>query len=371
MMKQRPTLSSLISLVLIGLAAPAVAAERKPDLYILTATYNEEDTPDAFDFAADEVDKAFRVNASALVGEVKTRMLLGERSTRQSILDSLDWLAQNKAEDDLAVVYLGAHGTYDEKEGYTFWAADEPIFGYELKRSLHKVPGKVLLLIDTCYSGSLFLKHEADLHAMPPNVIALCACKPEEKTWRGFTTALCEGVWGFADYNKDGVIEMGELIRYVTERLVDWYPHGESATRLRRFIVTTPPGMDLSFPVARVSAALYAVEADGRWWGALKVGDEGANVLVHYVGSPDAEDEFVPSERLCRPAEAVKVRWKGDYYAARILKVENGECRVHYLGYDSNTDETVAKPRVLPAFPANLPPMGPMSKKPKRPGTRK
>ncbi len=59
-------------------------------------------------------------------------------------------------------------------------------------------------------------------------------------------------------------------------------------------------------------------------------------------------------DRLVDPAVAhlpkVQVDWKGKFYPAQILKVDNGKHYIRYFGYSADWNEWVEKDRIK--FPA-------------------
>jgi hypothetical protein len=48
----------------------------------------------------------------------------------------------------------------------------------------------------------------------PPNVTALCCCLSNQNSGIEFDTTLFEALYGKADFNKDGVVDLDEVIKY-------------------------------------------------------------------------------------------------------------------------------------------------------------
>jgi hypothetical protein len=96
------------------------------------------------------------------------------------------------------------------------------ISGDELREEARTIPGHVILLMETCYSGSLLRDGP-----IADNVAVLGATRWNEETRGGnrfrrshFTRALIEALNGVADVNEDGLVDLDELANYVEERLL-------------------------------------------------------------------------------------------------------------------------------------------------------
>jgi uncharacterized caspase-like protein len=87
--------------------------------------------------------------------------------------------------------------------------------------------GRVILLVDACRSGGATSLVDRSLRAMltAANVTVLTSCadkqlSQESMAWENgaFTEALLEALAG-ADYDHDGLIGIGDLCRYLGERV--------------------------------------------------------------------------------------------------------------------------------------------------------
>jgi len=83
----------------------------------------------------------------------------------------------------------------------------------------------------------------------------------------------------------------------------------------------------------------------------LKV--ENDKFLVHYDGYASSWDEWVTEGRIksmsaseFNAGDSVKVKWKGKWYPAKVLKVNNDKYYIHYNGYESSWDEWVGPKRI-------------------------
>ncbi|MBI2392223.1 MAG: hypothetical protein HYV09_21730 [Deltaproteobacteria bacterium] len=96
------------------------------------------------------------------------------------------------------------------------------------------------------------------------------------------------------------------------------------------------------------------VEWKGSWWPAVVVQSQPGLWFIHYEGYDNSWDEWVGPARIrVMPAPGVRavgapvsVEWKGSWYPATILSIENGRYFVHYDGYDNSWDEWVGPERV-------------------------
>lgn len=96
------------------------------------------------------------------------------------------------------------------------------------------------------------------------------------------------------------------------------------------------------------------VEWKGSWWPAVVVQAQPGAWYIHYDNYDNSWDEWVGPDRIrAMPAPGVRavgapvsVEWKGSWYPAKILRIENGQYLIHYDGYDSSWDEWVTPNRV-------------------------
>lgn len=89
--------------------------------------------------------------------------LYNEDATREKIIDYLDRIAQNVAEDDNLLIFFSGHGVELGNEGYWVPSDAEGQERYELipnsevKAALHKTNSKhVLVMVDACFSSTIF-----------------------------------------------------------------------------------------------------------------------------------------------------------------------------------------------------------------------
>lgn len=183
--------------------------------------------------------------------------------TRNQILADIKTAFAGATEYDVSVFYLNCHGWGDGY--YTEFSLYQNTWltSYELKQALQAVPGKVVLMLDTCYSGGVISKDgEASAPAVDPaaaiirtfstndglvekngefltdKYYVLVSSSMYELSWyyyngsRGqglFTESVCLGagynivqgtnVKPAADSNSDKTITLNELYRYTRDRV--------------------------------------------------------------------------------------------------------------------------------------------------------
>lgn len=103
------------------------------------------------------------------------------------------------------------------------------------------------------------------------------------------------------------------------------------------------------------------VEWKGSWYPAsvIQVNEDQTRCFIHYDGYESSWDEWVGANRIQvanrapaaeKPAfavgDAVEVNWKGSWYKASVLAVKGDKTKIHYDGYDNSWDEWVGANRI-------------------------
>src|SRR5207253_420879 len=127
--------------------------KERPKLYVLAAGISAYPGDLALNFAhldAMAIEKVLKEKTKGLFSKVETRLLTDKQATRQNILDGLAWLEGVMTSKDVAVVFLGGHGSRDPRGQFHFLPVDADhsaasrIAGDLLKKSLANVPGRVV-----------------------------------------------------------------------------------------------------------------------------------------------------------------------------------------------------------------------------------
>jgi WD40 repeat protein len=228
--------------------APKKADPFRPNLYVLAigvSDYERDELDLRFAHAdAEAIARAFKTQQGRLFGEVKTKVLTDSQATKGEVLDGFDWIESEVTQRDVAVVFVAGHGTNDKRDNYYFLPHDanpeklrrSGVKWSEFNSILQELPGKTMLLADTCKSGNVTgsLKTRGisssdatsalmELIRAESGVVVMSASTGsevsiEDPAWGhgAFTKALLDGLDGPADYDRNGVITLKELDLHIT-----------------------------------------------------------------------------------------------------------------------------------------------------------
>lgn len=221
----------------------------KPDLYVLSIGVSEYENRDLnlayADNDAQGMVDVLRAQEGKLFKRVKSMLLLNRESTRGNILDGIDWLDKEATQRDVALLFIAGHGLNDENSNYYFLGHDADterlrrtaVKWIEFEDIVRNLPSKVILLADTCHSGSIMGKKLArrgditkaikELISAGRGQVIMTASTGnsysiEDDNWKhgAFTKALLEGLGELrADYDKDSFVSIKEIDLYVTMRV--------------------------------------------------------------------------------------------------------------------------------------------------------
>ncbi len=179
-------------------------------------------------------------------------LLLNQNATLGNFSNALDWLLESVQEGDQAIIYFSGHGDVEKKlisqPGYLLcWNAPSrvyygggalglPIFQDIITTLSVEKKARVLVITDACRAGKLagtaiggVQLTAANLAKQYANEVKILSCGAEELSqeglaWGGgrgvFSYYFLNGLAGLADQNKDGVVNLKEIERY----LEDWVP---------------------------------------------------------------------------------------------------------------------------------------------------
>ncbi len=208
--------------------------------------------------------------AAGVYRKVEEKLLLDGEATQRNILRGLEWLRMQMTQRDVGVVFFAGHGAKDDQGLFYLMPADctsaelaiAGIGEDQIKRFCQSIPGRLMLLLDACHTGSLGGDKRRAISGLTDNlvrdlvtddygVVVMCSSmgreeSREEDGWGhgAFTKALIEGIEGKADFNRDRIVYLNELDLYVTDRV-------KELTTGRQHPVTQKPTTIRSFPLAR------------------------------------------------------------------------------------------------------------------------
>lgn len=170
-------------------------------------------------------------------------VLINEAATRAQFGRALDWLLTESKAGDKAIIYFSGHGdvstTISEKGFLLLWDAIPQVNWdggamslFDVKETIATMSVdtgvKTILIIDACKSGKIKYSDPTlsgkQKEIQNKNEITLFSCQPSELSHEGlhwgdgrgvFSYYLVEGLYGKADINADGVVNVNEIRNYV------------------------------------------------------------------------------------------------------------------------------------------------------------
>lgn len=103
--------------------------------------------------------------------------IMKDKANYKNVMEGFGWLKKNVKKDDVAIIYISAHGNH--KPHYHFSTNDKAVSGKAIKEAVDPLPGKTLLIVDTCSAGGLLREKWGN------DIVVICACKEDEVSWTG------------------------------------------------------------------------------------------------------------------------------------------------------------------------------------------
>src|ERR1017187_8817613 len=172
---------------------------------------------DNWRFLPEGFERVVRDQGKPLYREIHGRVLVGPKATKKELMDGLDWMCENAKEDDLVMLFIACHGTCTGAGESVFATRTGSVRPREIKAKLAKLPCQAIVINDACQSGNWPKEYEGD--PMPPNVTALCCCLSTQNSGIEFDITLFEALYGKADFDKDGSVDLDEVIKYCELRI--------------------------------------------------------------------------------------------------------------------------------------------------------
>lgn len=223
---------------------------------------------------ASAISQVFLTQEGKMYKTVTVKDLKNREATRFNIIDALSWLSEHTTPQDVVVIFIAAHGFNSEKGKYYLLPADgnpeklihTGISWVTFSDLLSGLPSRVLLFLDTCFSGRLgenlssqqeqFDNTEAIriVTSEEYGIVVVAASTGSESSlehpdWGhgAFTLALIEALkQGQADATPDGVIHLKELKAYLQKRVAELTKNQQHPTILK-------PSTISRFPIVKVS----------------------------------------------------------------------------------------------------------------------
>ncbi len=189
--------------------------------------------------------------AGGNVPESNIKILLNEEATAAQFASALDWLMEKTKEGDQAIIFFSGHGDVERKTitqpGFLLcWNAPSKVymgggtFGLVYLQEIISTlslqsKAKVIVITDACRSGKLAGSEIGGPHATAANLakqyaneIKIMSCQPDELSlegpeWGGgrgvFSYYFLNGITGLADKNKDGMVSLFEIERFLGDKV--------------------------------------------------------------------------------------------------------------------------------------------------------
>ncbi len=245
----------------------------KPKLYVLAVGVSKYANPaynlsfaakDARDFTT-----ALHKQKGGLYQDVIVKVLADDQATKDGVLDGFDWILRQTTSKDVAMILLAGHGENDNYGDYFFCPHNidsektlrTGVPFTEIKKTVERLAGKVIVFVDTCRSGNVFgtatrrgapdivgLVNELASAENGAVVFAASTGRQvslERAEWGNgaFTKAVIEGLNGGADFKRTGKVTVNMLDAYISERVKELTGGKQTPT-------TTKPKTVPDFPIA-------------------------------------------------------------------------------------------------------------------------
>jgi hypothetical protein len=309
---------------------------------------------DGWEFLPEGFDRVMRDRGKAVYADIQSRVLTGKKATRKELLDALDWARDNAGADDLVMVFIACHGTCTRKGESIFATRNGTVRPRDIKSRLAKLPCQAIVVNDACQSGNWPKEFDGD--PMPPNVTALCCCLSTQNSGIEFDITLFEALYGKADFNKDGVVDLDEVIKYCGLRIKE-----VQGGKLTPVLHKARSLMGL-LPLTKANPSLVGVLYRGEVFAAVVQKQDGDEFHLHVIGFSEKKRAGLggympalhPRENifLSRDGPPVMVENGGRWHAARLVGKEKLAYSVRYVGTKAGED-VVAADRVRHLFAGN------------------
>jgi WD40 repeat protein len=265
-----------------------------PTLYMISIGVSQYlDTTNTLQFPAKDAGDIASVfqaqqGPGKMFSKVVVKQLTDRKANRDGIISSLVALrkqAPQMGPNDYTIIFIAGHGTNDDLDQYFFAPYDIDADNVDVtgvqwltfSQTLAQLPGKVILMLDTCHSAGVEGKIDkkdgygrflvatslARFNNESP-VITFASCgkgelSQESTAWDNgaFTKALVEGLTGKADTNQDGIVTISELSQYLDQRVSSMTKQAQNP------VLTKPASISGDLPLAVVGPIVSHTASTG------------------------------------------------------------------------------------------------------------
>jgi hypothetical protein len=172
--------------------------------------------------------------------------------------------------------------------------------------------------------------------------------------------AVLEALSGFADFDDNGEVTLREAFEYVPKRYREWFTPDVPDDQELMPVLARGEATPFDRPLCKPDPSLAAVAFDGHWFGATILERKEGSAKVRFLGwDPIGKegpysfpDTVVPDEMIDLPGgrPPALVRRNDAWLPARVLDRGESETKIHYLGSPDSENETVANNRIRIPF---------------------
>jgi hypothetical protein len=332
-----------------GEAKGSLPAKKMGDLYFVAIGQQNN-----WKFLPEGFARVVRDQGKTLYREIHGRVLVGPKATKKELLDSVDWMCNSAGPDDLVMLFIACHGICNKKGESVFATATGSVRPREIKSRLAKLPCPAIVVNDACQSGNWPKEFDGD--PMPPNVTALCCCLANQNSGIEFDITLFEALYGKADFNKDGIVDLDEVIKYCELRIREVQggklkPVLHKAKNLKRALPLTKanPGL-VSVVHKREVFAAVVHKQDGNNYEVRVIGfDKPGNAGL---GGGTVPNKFLRANIILpRDGIALMVEKEGVWRPAFLVGKDDQGHKIRYVGSDG--EAVVPADRIRHLFAGN------------------
>jgi hypothetical protein len=311
---------------------------------------------DNWKFLPEGFARVIRDQDKALYRAIHGRVLVGPQATRKELLGALDGIGTRARANDLVMVFIACHGRCTAAGESVFATRRGSVRPREIKARLARLPCQAIVVNDACQSGNWPKEFPPD-DVMPPNVTALCCCLANQNSGIEFDITLFEALYGKADFNKDGVVDLDEVIRYCALRIRE--VQGGRLTP----VLHKAKNLKRALPLTKANPGLVSVVHSRQVFAAVVEKQDGDTYVVRVVGfdkpgraglgGGTVPDRFTRANILLpTDGAALMVRKeRGGWYPACLVGKAGADCKVRYVGSDG--DAVVDRESVRHLFAGN------------------
>jgi len=280
----------------------------------------------------DGFDRAMKSAGKEMYNEIHGKVLFNKECTKPKILAHVDWMVENAKEGDLVMLFIGCHGNCvgGPVNGESIFATNGggSIKPREIKSRFAKLPCEAIVINDACQSGNWGKDRPDD--PMPPNVTCMACCLPTQNSAIQFDIVVFEGLHGKADYNKDGIVDLDELITYSASRIkeVGTGPYAVGGTLIP--VLTKSKNLTDSkraLPLTKTNPNLVSVVLNREVFAGIIEKEDGDNFELQMIGFSRTKNGLEPKLMPYKHTRANLIFPKD---GAPVMAKDDGKWRVGY-----------------------------------------